>query len=80
MGTVELKNVISQYIENTSDDSVLLKVKALFELYLKKESEVEVPKVFHKLIERGLEDSKAGRIRSHKDVMVDVKKRYNIAG
>jgi predicted transcriptional regulator len=81
MGTLELKNVIAQYMSN-ADDTVLKIVKAVFETYEKDnvESEIEVPEVFHKLIERGLEDSKAGRIRSHEDVMADVKKRYNIAG
>jgi len=81
MGTLELKNVIAQYVSK-ADNKVLRIVKAVFESYQKEEDEsnVEVPEIFQKLIERGLEDSKAGRIRSHEDVMADVKKRYNIAG
>ena len=80
MGTVELKNVIAHYVSK-ADDKVLRIVKAVFETYEKDSVESEeVPEVFQKLIERGLEDSKAGRIRSHEEVMADVKKRYNIAG
>lgn len=80
MSTTELKNIISQYID-TADDKLLRIVKAVFESYQKEdEAEMEVPEVFQKLIEKGLEDSKAGRVRSHEDVMADIKKRYNLAG
>ncbi|WP_299676256.1 hypothetical protein [uncultured Dokdonia sp.] len=78
MSTTELKNIISQYID-TADDKLLRIVKAVFESYQKEETDVEMPEVFQKLIEKGLEDSKAGRVRSHDDVMADIKKRYNIA-
>lgn len=81
METLELKNILAQYIEK-ADDKVLKIVKAVFETYeeTNEDSEKDASKVFDQLIEKGLEDSKAGRIRSHKDVMEDVKKRYNIAG
>ena len=81
METLELKNIVTQYIDK-ADDTVLKIVKAVFETYEETNSvsEQQASKVFDQLIEKGLEDSKAGRIRSHKDVMADVKKRYNIAG
>ncbi len=81
METKELKNKIIQYL-NEADEEALRIVNEFFETYKKKqtESEVEVPEIFKKLIERGLKDSKSGRIRSHDDVMMDVKKRYNIQG
>ena len=79
METRELKNKIIQYL-NEADDEALKGVNEFIETYKKDhtEPEIEVSEVFQKLIEKGLEDSKSGRIRSHKDVMLDVKKRYNI--
>lgn len=77
MGTLELRNIITQYT-NEADDRVLRIVKAVFESY--KEEEEEYPEIFYKLIEKGLADSKAGRVRSHEEVMADMKAKYNIAG
>ena len=81
METVELKNILAQYIDK-ADDTILKIVKTVFERYESANvtTEKDASKVFDQLIEKGLQDSKAGRIRSHKDVMADVKKRYNIAG
>jgi len=75
MGAVELKELINQYVTD-ADEKVLRIVKAVFESYQVEET----PEVFRKLIEKGLEDSEAGRVRSHKDVMSDIRKRYNVAG
>lgn len=75
MGAIELKDVINQYMDD-ADEKVLRIVKAVFESY----REEETPEVFQKLIAKGLEDSKAGRVRPHQDVMKDVRKRYNIIG
>jgi predicted transcriptional regulator len=79
MGTLELKNIIKQYI-NTADDTVLLKVKALFEFHRKEEVDPfdQLPKTIQKLIDNGIEDIEEGRTQSHKEVMSDIKKRYNI--
>jgi len=81
MGTRELKNKIIQHL-NEADEETLRIVNEFFETYEKKQTDTEavVPEIFQKLIERGLEDSESGRIRSHNDVMMDVKKRYNIQG
>ena len=81
METRELKNKIIQYL-NRADEETLRIVNEFFETYEKKQtdSKIVAPEVFKKLIERGLEDSKSGRIRSHNDVMMDVNKRYNIQG
>ena len=80
MSTLELRNIINQYTRE-ADNKVLRIVKAVFESYQQEDSveEDDITEIFYKLIEKGLEDSKAGRIRSHEDVMADVKKRYNIA-
>ena len=68
---------------STADVKVLKIVKAVFESY-QEDSEVDIydalPKHVQNLIDKGLEDIKAGRTLSHEDVMSKVKKRYNIAG
>ncbi|EDM45386.1 hypothetical protein SCB49_06252 [unidentified eubacterium SCB49] len=81
METLELKNLLAQYIDK-ADDKVLKIVKAVFETYEETNSvsEKDTSKVFDQLIDKGLQDLKAGRTRSHNDVMADVKKRYNIVG
>jgi predicted transcriptional regulator len=54
-------------------------VKAVFESYESDSSqENSESSVFEKLIEKGLEDSEAGRVRPHSAVMEDVRKRYNL--
>ncbi len=75
MGAVELKDIINQYMDD-ADEKVLRIVKAVFESY----REEETLEVFQKLIAKGLEDSKEGRVRPHQDVMKDIRKRYNIVG
>lgn len=79
MSTAELRNIITQYT-NVADDKLLRIVKAVFESYTKEQDEEEYPEIFYKLIEKGLADSKAGRVRSHEEVMADIKAKYNIAG
>ena len=53
METKELKNKIIQYL-NEADEETLRIVNEFFETYKKKQtkSEVEVPEIFKKLIER----------------------------
>lgn len=81
METLELKNTIKQYL-NTADEKVLRIVKAVFETY-EEQKDIDfydtLPDVAKKLIEKGLEDVKQGRIYSHKEVMAEFKEKYNIA-
>ena len=82
MGTVELRNTITQYLSK-ADDKVLRIVKAVFETYEKEEEEIDfydtLPDVAKKLIEKGLKDVEKGSVHSHDEVMATFRKKYNIA-
>lgn len=80
MSTAELRNKWQKSIQLV-DDKFLRMIDSLYETYIHKDesNEVEVPEIFQKLIEKGLEDSKAGRVRSHEEVMSGVRKRFNRA-
>ena len=79
MGTIELRNTITQYLSK-ADDKVLRIVKAVFETYEEEEIDFSdtLPDVAKKLIENGLEDVKEGRVHSHHEVMQVFRKKYNI--
>jgi len=78
MGTLELKNVIAQYVSK-ADDKVLRIVKAVFETYEKDTELEEMPEIFHKLVDQGLEDIKQGRTTPHEEVISEFREKYNIA-
>jgi predicted transcriptional regulator len=81
MSTAELRNIITQYT-NVADDKLLRIVKAVFESYTNEEADIydELPETFQKLINKGLEDIKEGRVRSHEEVMKSIREKYNLAG
>ena len=83
MGTIELKNIISQYMD-TADAKVLKIVKAVFESYQKEEGETdffdELPSEIQELLMESREDIKNGKTFTHAEVMTEARKKYNIAG
>jgi len=83
MGTLELKNIISQYM-NTADDKVLQIVKAVFESYQKNDDNAdffnELPAEIQELLMESREDIKKGEFFTHEEVMKEVNQKYNIAG
>ena len=81
METVELRKKWIRSIANV-DDRFLRMIDALYKSYLnEKDLDVveEMPEEYHKLIEKGLADIEAGRVRPHDKVMAEIKKRYNIS-
>jgi uncharacterized membrane-anchored protein len=62
MITAELRNKWQKSIQLV-DNKFLRMIDSLYETYINegKSDEVEVPEIFQKLIEKGLEDSKSGR-------------------
>ena len=84
MGTIELKNIISQYM-NTADDKLLRIVKAVFESYQKEEeSDIdffdELPIEVQELLTESRKQAKEGKLTPHREVMNKYRKKYNVAG
>ena len=78
MEALELRNIVKEYVD-TADEKILNIVKAVFETYEKdNNSIVSESDIFYKLIDQGLDDVKHRRIRSHEEVMSDIKKRYSV--
>ena len=81
MSTVELRNIISQYI-STADAKVLKIVKAVFESY--KQDDVDLydnlPKEIQELLTISKQQAKEGKLTPHKEVMAKYRKKYNVAG
>jgi len=82
MGTVELKEIIKQYV-NIADDKILRIVKAVFESY-QKEEEIdffdELPKEIQELLMESRLQAKQGKLTPHKEVMAKYRAKYNVAG
>ncbi|MFT5890435.1 MAG: putative transcriptional regulator [Dokdonia sp.] len=83
MGTVELKDIVKQYV-NIADDKILRIVKAVFESYQKEEKEVdfydELPEAIKDLLEESIAQADRGEVTPHAEVMAEFRKKYNIAG
>lgn len=79
MSDLELRKKWRQSIKKV-DDRFLRMVDALYENYEKEEMDSydKLPEAVKKLINRGLEDIKQGRVYSHDEVMAEFKKKYNI--
>jgi predicted transcriptional regulator len=79
MGVLELRKKWLESIK-TVDERFLRIVDALYENYEKQEMDSydKLPNDVKRLIEKGLEDIKQGRVYSHNEVMDEFKKKYNI--
>ncbi|MEX8549204.1 MAG: hypothetical protein V5804_16510 [Mucilaginibacter sp.] len=64
-------------ILETEDEAIIQQLKVVFK---KKETDFwdELPDHVKERINRGLEDVAAGRVRSHEDVMQEIKMQYGI--
>jgi len=81
MGTVELKNVIAQYMRN-ADDKVLKIVKTVFETYQKNTKADffdELPKEIQELLLESRDDIKKGNYITNEEMVAEVKEKYNIS-
>ena len=79
MGTIELRNKWKEAIVNV-DDRFLRMIDALHETYKKEEDFFdEIPKEIKDLLNESREDIKNGKFSTHKEVMVEVRKKYNIS-
>ena len=81
MGTVELKNVIAQYMKN-ADDKILRIVKAVFETYqenTKADFFDELPKEIQELLLESRDDIKKGNYITNEEMVAEVKEKYNIS-
>ena len=80
MGTVELKNVIAQYMKN-ADDKILRIVKAVFETYqenTKADFFDELPKEIQELLLESRDGIKKGNYITNEEMVAEVKEKYNI--
>jgi len=81
MGTIELKNVIAQYMRN-ADDKVLRIVKTVFETYQKNTKADffdELPKEIQELLLESRDDIKKGNYITNEEMVAEVKEKYNIS-
>lgn len=82
MGTVELKDIVKQYV-NIADDKILRIVKAVFESY-QKDEEIdffdELPEAIQDLLVESRLQAKQGKLTPHKDVMAKYRTKYNAVG
>ncbi|WP_396602378.1 hypothetical protein [Algibacter sp. R77976] len=79
MGAVELKQIITQYL-NTADEKVLKLVKAVFETYQEDKEDFfdNLPKEVQELLKESKDDIKKGAFFTHEDVLDEFKEKYNI--
>lgn len=77
MSTIELKNKLHAIIDTINDSD---KLKAMLTLLNVSDSEGDwyddLSDAQKQSIDRGLDDIKHGRVRSHKEVMDEMKKKY----
>ncbi|OYX22447.1 MAG: hypothetical protein B7Z06_11635 [Flavobacteriales bacterium 32-35-8] len=80
MGALELREKWKKSITKV-DERFLRMIDALYESYNKNELNDynDLPETAKKLINQGLEDIHEGRVHSHKDVMAEFRKKYNLA-
>lgn len=81
MGTVELRNTITEYLSK-ADEKVLRIVKAVFETYEKDEVDFfdELPIEVQELLVKSRQQAREGKLRPHKEVVAKYRKKYNAAG
>ncbi len=80
MGTIELKKVITQYMD-TADVEVLKMVKAIFESYQQKDNADffdELPTEVQDLLVRSQQQAITGNRIIHADVMTKYRDRYSV--
>lgn len=68
-------------IEKFMNIASLEKVEQLehfFNTELQQDEEVELPEMVVKLLDKSRQDSKAGRVRPHEEVMKEVRQKYNL--
>lgn len=82
MGALELRNKLVEII-NSSDERFLRMVNALHKSYQKNQDVdffTELPTEIQELLMESREQARAGKTRSHKEVMADFRNKYNISG
>ncbi len=79
MGALELREKWKKSITKV-DERFLRMVDALYQTYIQNENDPysELPDIAKKLIDQGLKDIDKGHVRSHKDVMSEFRKKYNL--
>ncbi|AXG71980.1 hypothetical protein KORDIASMS9_04238 [Kordia sp. SMS9] len=81
MGAIELRNKIIEII-NSSDERFLRMVSALHKTYSEQETTDfydELPKEIQEILMESRDQARQGKTRSHKEVMDDFRKKYDIA-
>lgn len=82
MGALELRTKLIDII-NSSDERFLHMVNALYKSYQEKSDAdffTELPKEIQELLIESREQARQGKTRTHKEVMADFRKKYNISG
>ena len=64
----------------STDLNLLERIEEVVKNYRAKSNDPysELPKVAQQILNESIEDAEAGKVRLHKDVMADVKEKYNI--
>jgi len=79
MEAVELRKKWIQSITKV-DEGFLRLIDDLYKNYIEKENDFfdELPKEIQESLMLSREDAKKGKVRPHEDVMVELRKKYNI--
>ena len=81
MGAIELRNKVIEII-NSSDERFLRMVSALHKKYSEQETADfydELPLEIQEILMESRNQARQGKTRSHKEVMDDFRKKYDIA-
>ena len=81
MNAIELRNTVLNIV-NTSDEKFLVLVKKLYDSYrLEKEDDFfeGLPIEIQELLEQSREQIKNGKVRTHYEVMNELRKKYKIS-
>ena len=73
MSTVELKNKLKKKIEELNEDALLEQLLGIIELESYKSEVFKIPEEHKAGIEKGLQQIKEGKTKSHEEVMAKYK-------
>ena len=78
MNTIEIQSDIEQLVKRVYDDDILAIVQKLLAKYADNEPIIwdELPAELQKKLEKAEEDSKAGRITPHEEVVKKFRQKY----
>jgi predicted transcriptional regulator len=82
MNTIELKTNIFELVEKLDDIATLQAIRILLQKQLKISTTVdfwdELPENIKSEIELSIQEANEGKLTSHKDVMLNIKRKYSI--